>query len=158
MRKTLSALLALLSTFFSAAQENEIKYDSLMAKRLGGDQYGMKKYVLALLKTGPGDTVKGKIREELFAGHMRNIGDLAEQGKLSLAGPFSKNDLKWRGIFILNVDNIEEARKLCETDPTIRAGVFELELMQWYGSAGLQELNSIHQMITKPAEKKTTQK
>jgi uncharacterized protein len=43
-------------------------YDAELAKRLGGDKMGMRKYVLALLKTGPNDatiTDKEK-RAELF--------------------------------------------------------------------------------------------
>ena len=30
-------------------------YDAALAAKLGGDEYGMKKYVLAILKTGPKD-------------------------------------------------------------------------------------------------------
>ena len=38
---------------------------------------------MVILKTGPGDTVKGKTRSELFAGHMANIGRLADENGLA---------------------------------------------------------------------------
>ncbi len=50
-------------------------YDAALAQKLGGDDYGMKKYVLVLLKTGPKDgEFKDQARADIFAGHMKNIG------------------------------------------------------------------------------------
>lgn len=126
-------------------------FDAELAKRLGADDHGMKSYVLVLIKTGPNDaTVKGKEREEIFAGHMANIGRLADEGKLAVAGPFGKNDQGLRGLFILNVADVEEARKLAATDPAIKAGVFVVDLIPWYGSASLMATSEIHKKITKP--------
>ena len=54
------------------------KYDADLAKKLGGDERGMKIYVLVLLRTGKKDAdFVGKARDEIFAGHMSNIGRLA---------------------------------------------------------------------------------
>jgi hypothetical protein len=48
-------------------------YDAELAKKLGGDENGMKNYVFVILKTGPKDAeFKGKERQDLFAGHMAN--------------------------------------------------------------------------------------
>ena len=42
-------------------------FDAELAKKLGADQYGMKNYVLVILKTGPNDAnFKGKERDDLF--------------------------------------------------------------------------------------------
>src|SRR5687767_3109061 len=110
-------------------------YDSVLAKKLGADAHGMKRYVMVILKTGPRDSlIKGPRRDSLFAGHMKNIGRLADEGLLAVAGPFSKNTQKYRGIFIMNVKTVEEARKLCDTDPTIKEGIFVLDVIEWYGS------------------------
>jgi uncharacterized protein YciI len=54
-----------------------------------------------------------------------------------VAGPIGKNDKAYRGIFILNVKTIEEARELTQTDPSVKAGIFEVELFPWFGSAAL---------------------
>ncbi len=37
----------------SGSMATEASYDSSLAKHLGADQYGMKKYVMAFLKKGP---------------------------------------------------------------------------------------------------------
>jgi len=66
----------------------DVAYDSLLAKRLGGDEWGMKKYVLAILKTGPNRLTDEKEIQELQKGHMDNIQRLADEGKLVVAGPF----------------------------------------------------------------------
>jgi hypothetical protein len=62
---------------------------------------------------------------------------LADLGKLVVAGPMQKNDKQYRGIFILNVKTMEEARILLETDPAINAKLLDTELYGWYGSSAL---------------------
>ena len=125
-------------------------YDAALARELGADEMGMKQYVLVILKTGPGDAaIKGKEREDIFAGHMANIDRLAEDKKLAVAGPFGKNDKSYRGLFIMNVASVEEAQRLAATDPAVKAGIFIVDLIPWYGSASLMATNDIHKRITK---------
>jgi len=134
-----------------AASESGSGYDADLANRLGADEFGMKHYVLVILKTGPNDgIVKGKEREDIFAGHMANIGRLANEGKLAVAGPFGKNDKGFRGIFILNVTTVEEAQALVKTDPAVQAGILAADLTLWYGSAALMATPEIHKKITRP--------
>ena len=60
--------------------------------------------------------------------------------KLIVAGPFGKNENNYRGIFILNnVETPDKARELLQTDPAIKAGLLDVELYNWYGSAALPE-------------------
>jgi uncharacterized protein YciI len=73
---------------------------------------------------------------------------MAEDGKLVLAGPFY-GDGEIRGIYIFDVDSIEEAKALTETDPAIKAGSLEMELIKWYGTAALMEVNKISKTIAK---------
>ncbi len=80
---------------------------------------------------------------------MANIGRLADEKKLAIAGPFGKNDKTYRGLFILNVSSVEEAQRLAETDPAVKAGVFIVDLIPWYGSASLMATNDIHKKISK---------
>ena len=128
-------------------------YDAALAKKLGGNDNGMKTYVLAILRTGPNDaTVKGAERTKTFEGHMANIGRLADEGKLAVAGPFGKNDKTFRGLFILNTASIEEAQKMAETDPAIKAGVFVVDYIPWFGSASLMATPDIHKKISKTVD------
>ena len=124
-------------------------FNQALADSLGADPYGMKQYVLVILKTGSNSIADKKITDSLFAGHLQNIQRLADAGKLVVAGPFGQNDQAWRGIFILNVSSIKEARLLLETDPVIRVKLLEADCYPWYGSAALPLYLPVHQTIQK---------
>jgi uncharacterized protein YciI len=123
-------------------------YDADLATSLGADEYGMKQYVLAFLKRGPNRNQDSVTAENLQKAHLQNITRLANEGKLVLAGPFL-DDTDIRGIYIFNVTSLEEARKLTESDPAIKAGRLVMELHPWYGSAALMQVNKIHGMLEK---------
>ncbi len=126
-------------------------YDSLKAKKYGADDYGMKKYVMAFLKKGSNRDLEKEEAAKLQTAHLKNIGRMAEEGTLVLAGPFF-GDGDLRGIYIFDVSSIEEAEKLTNTDPAIKAGSLVMELKEWYGSAGLKAINDIHKTLAKKAE------
>ncbi|WDI30781.1 YciI family protein [Hyphococcus flavus] len=149
----LPAILLLAATFSTAyAGDENDKYDAALAEELGADDYGMRSYIFVMLRTGPADAeiTDAERRNELFAGHFANIRNLAEEGKLVLAGPLS-NGTNERGLYVLNVETIEDAQALMENDPTIVAGVFTAEYINFYGSAALMKLNDIHAKIQKTA-------
>ena len=146
--------LAFLTFFFvlagsAAGQAMNPGYDPELAKSLGADDYGMKLYVMVILKTGSNTLEDKTILDSLFAGHLENIGRLANMGKLIVAGPLGKNENSYRGIFILNVTSFEEANELLQTDPAIKDKIFETELYNWYGSAALPEYLKFHETIEK---------
>jgi len=115
-------------------------YDKVLADKLGGDEYGMKKYFLVILKTGANTSNDKELINESFRGHMNNINRLVEEGKLIVAGPFEKNENNYRGIFVLNnIESIDDAKKLLQTDPAIKNGLLDYEIFSWYGSAALPE-------------------
>ncbi|MBJ6116911.1 hypothetical protein JAO76_01830 [Pontibacter sp. BT310] len=142
------ALLCCLGFAANAQTTNPI-YNKALADSLGADDYGMKQYVLVILKTGSNTTTDKQKLNELFKGHMDNIGRLAKEGKLVVAGPLGKNDKAYRGIFILNAKTVEEAQKLVETDPAVKARLFDVELYPWYGSAALPTYLENHSKIEK---------
>ncbi|MEO6656193.1 MAG: YciI family protein [Pyrinomonadaceae bacterium] len=138
----------------ASAQQNKIhgkpRYDAELAKKLGADELGMRHYVFVILKTGPKDAAfKGKERDDIFAGHMANIGRLADEGKLAVAGPFEKNDKGYRGLYIFNVTTLEDAKKIVETDPAVKSGILMPDMTLWYGSASLMATPEIHKKIAK---------
>ena len=125
------------------------KYDSTLAKQLGADEYGMKSYTFVILTTGD-STINDENRvQELFSGHLKNIGRLSDDGKLIVAGPLGKNEHNYRGLFIFDVGSIEETENLLMTDPAIEAGILDYEIFDWYGSAALPEYLKIHEKIQK---------
>ncbi len=132
----------------NAQEKKADNYNAELAKEMGADDYGMRKYVMAFLKTGPNRTNDKDKAAKLQAAHMANIGRLAKEGKLAIAGPFL-DDGELRGIYIFNVETIEEAKKLTESDPAIKAGSLIMELHPWYGSAALGLVNKYQDKIAK---------
>ncbi len=112
-------------------------YDARLAEKLGADNYGMKGYMLVILKTGPNTTTDTQFINDCFRGHLDNINRMAEDGRLVVAGPLGRNDQNYRGIFILNAASIEEARQMLQTDPAVAEGLLDAEIFNWYGSAAL---------------------
>lgn len=144
--KKLFLFFAIAFMFRAAAQDKPV-YDSALAKKLGADDYGMKHYVMAFLK--PGSTkIDSAQRSVLMAGHLKNIGRLAREGKLLLAGPFLDRG-PFSGIFIFDVTTVEEAKALVSTDPAVQAGMFTMELHPWYGSAALMQVVPQHAKLQK---------
>lgn len=147
MKATLTLLLLFLVAQLSNAQSTtkdttstNPNYDAALAKSLNADDFGMKSYIFVILKTGTNQTTDKKLIADLFKGHMENINRLVEEKKLIIAGPFGKNDKQYRGLFILtNVANQADAKTLLQTDPAIKAGLLDVELFDWYGSAALSE-------------------
>ncbi len=129
-------------------EENTHSYDEALAQSLGADDYGMSQYVMAFLKAGPNRDQDSLEAARLQRAHLDNISKMAEEGKLSLAGPFM-DDGEVRGIYIFNVKTVEEAEALTNSDPAIKAGRLEMELHPWYGSAAVKKINEIHKKIQK---------
>ncbi|MHA4847282.1 YciI family protein [Flavitalea antarctica] len=149
MKKTITGIILSIAMVCVSAQTDNPDYDKKLADSLGGDDYGMKSYILVILKTGENVITDKKITDSLFRGHMDNINNLAKNGKLVVAGPLGKNEKAYRGIFILNAQTIEEANALLQLDPAIKAKVFDTELFKWYGSAALPEYLKAHSKIEK---------
>src|SRR6187402_1797912 len=129
-------------------ESSEITYDSILAAKLGADDYGMKKYVMAFLKEGPNRGQDSATVAQLQRAHMDNIFRMADEGKLAVAGPFLDGG-ELKGVYIFNVKTIEEAKALTETDPAVKAGRFVMELHPWYGSAAMMEVNGLHKKVQK---------
>ncbi len=143
-------------SFSLGAQTNTQIYDSVLAKKLGADEQGMKAYIFVILKTGPNKMEAGPERDKLFKGHMDNINRLADEGKLVIAGPMGANEKMYRGIFILNVKTIDEAKELLKADPTVSEKIFDVEYYEWYGSAAISEYLKVAKLIEKPLTTKNT--
>ncbi|HSI50521.1 MAG TPA: YciI family protein [Ideonella sp.] len=133
----------------TAATDARPAYDAALAARLGGNDNGMRAYVLVVLKTGPTRVPAGPERDEMFKGHFANMKRLSDAGKLAIAGPFDGND-GWRGMYIFAVPTVEEARTLVATDPVVIQGEMVPEFHALYASAALMLVPEGHLKISKP--------
>jgi uncharacterized protein YciI len=123
-------------------------YDATLAQSVGADEHGMRRYVLVILKTGPNRMPDGPERDEMFRGHFANMQRLSDEGKLALAGPLDGVD-GWRGLFVMAVPDIEEAKQLVATDPVIIKGEMVAEYHKYYGSAALMTVPETHKRVQK---------
>jgi uncharacterized protein YciI len=63
--------------------------------------------------------------DKLMEGHMNNIGRLAKEGKLLVAGPFEGGG----GIFVLKTTSMKEAQKWLASDPGVKADRWRIEYL-----------------------------
>ena len=151
MRLHALALATLLALPFAATAVEPVKppaYDAELARSLGADERGMRPYVLVILKTGPNKMADGEARTSMFKGHFANMGKLAGEKKLVLAGPLDGKEGR-RGIFVFNTPDIEAAKTWVATDPVIVNGEMVAEYHKFYGSAALMMVNEVHGKIEK---------
>ena len=100
--------------------------------------YEMTTYYVAFLSRGPKWTPEVTPKtERLQEAHMANIRKMAADGKLVLAGPFT-DDGKLRGMFVLTVGSLEEAKALADSDPAVRAGRLLAEVHPWFSAKGIR--------------------
>lgn len=147
--KHLLLIFFLITAFVIKAQTPNPKYNKAFADSLGANEYGMKKYVLVILRTGSNKTTDKRFIDSCFKGHFSNMGIMNKAGKLVIAGPFGKNDQNYRGIFLLNVPTIEEAKELVKGDSAIKENLLEPEFIVWNGSAALPMYLPFHDKVSK---------
>jgi len=147
--KTIIFFIILLKVTPTIGQEINPCYDSLLARKLGADDKGIKTYVLGILKTGSNDIQDKNVRDILFKGHIAFIERLIKSGDIVTAGPLGKNENSYRGLFILNVSSIEEANSLLQADPSIKENLFAADLYTWSTSAALPMYFQFHDKIEK---------
>ena len=146
---SLTFLIGILS-FAQQKKTEKPKFNQELATSLGADKYGMKAYTIVMLTTGSAKIEDKAKMGELMKGHMTNIGKLADEGKIIVAGPFlEKNKENYRGMFIFNTKSKEEAESWVKTDPAVAAGIFSYEIFPWYGSAALPLYLKHHDEISK---------
>jgi len=131
-----------------AGEPAKAPYEPELARSLGADENGMRRYVLVILKTGPNKVPAGPERDEMFKGHFANMNRLATEGKLVQAGPLDGVD-GWRGLFVFATPDIEEAKKLVATDPVVMKGEMVPEFHKYFGSAALMLMNDLHEKVSK---------
>lgn len=101
----------------------------------GDTFYVMKQYFLVMLNSGPNRDQDSATAAALQAAHMANIGRLADEGKIMVAGP-TGGDTDLRGIFIFDAESQAEVDSLLLTDPAIAAGRMSTTVYPWWTAKG----------------------
>ena len=94
-------------------------------------------YSFVLLKRGPrAAEFSDDELEVLQAQHLAHLDAMREQGHLVAAGPFSEQpDETLRGFCLYRTD-LEETRRLAESDPSVQAGRMAVDVMSWWTKRG----------------------
>jgi uncharacterized protein YciI len=75
--------------------------------------------------------------DRIQAEHLAFYDRLRASGQVVTNGPVSDAaDASLRGLGFYRVGSLEEARRLAETDPAVRAGRLAVEIMTWYCPPG----------------------
>ncbi len=90
------------------------------------------RYWFVMLKPGPNRGQDSATAAKIQRGHLDNIDRLYREGLVKVAGPFAKNDLQWRGIFIMDCEDRATCEKHLQTDPAIESGRLVYDLVEWY--------------------------
>jgi uncharacterized protein len=94
-------------------------------------------YTFVLLKRGPrafefSDEELDRLQEQ----HLGHLDAMREQGHLLIAGPFSNQpDESLRGFCLYKTD-LDETRRLVESDPSVQAGRMAVDVMTWWTKRG----------------------
>jgi uncharacterized protein YciI len=102
----------------------------------GQPEHHMKKYFFVLLRRGTNHSQSKEEAEKIQEGHMAHLRETAQSGQLQIAGPFDDDKADWRGILIYDVATFDEARRLCEADPAVKAGRLVCDIHAWWSQTG----------------------
>jgi hypothetical protein len=95
------------------------------------------RYSFVLLRRGPrADEYSEEELERLQQAHLAHLAEMGERGVMPVAGPFSEQpDETMRGFCLYTVE-LDEARRLAESDPSVQAGRMAVEVFNWWTKKG----------------------
>jgi len=94
MKKVFGLLLVLIFPFsLLKAQTSDEKYDSVLAKKLHADEYGMKNYILVLLKPGGNTTVDKITEDSIFHGSPEQHRQACKEWRSCISGPIWRKQI-----------------------------------------------------------------
>jgi uncharacterized protein YciI len=100
-------------------------------------------YTLAFLVAGEraGDLDNDAIAAASL-GHRAHIETMGAEGTLLLAGPFGepRANTDWRGIYVFDLADVDAARDLTRSDPSVVAGLFDLVMVPWKSNVDLRPM------------------
>lgn len=112
----------------------EKKYETFEMTE-GDTSYVMKKYFMVFLKPGPNRDQDKEETAKIQEAHLAHMSKLAEEDKICIAGPFD-SDGSISGMVIYSVYSKEEAIRLTQEDPAVKAGRLLVEIHPFWAAMG----------------------
>ena len=94
-----------------------------------------RKYTMIFLKEGPNRSQGEEEAEELQMAHLKYLFGLRQKGLLVINGPLLTHP-EIRGVGIYATEDMEEAKRLAEQDPAVKAGRLVVEANQYFSLPG----------------------
>jgi len=88
------------------------------------------RYTLVFMRQGPASRADENLNEQLHLEHLQHLAKLQILGKLVLNGPIL-DEHEIVGVSVYAAD-LEEARRLAEADPKVKAGYLTVEAIAWF--------------------------
>ncbi|MDF1545195.1 MAG: YciI family protein [bacterium] len=134
MKNTIVLLLTLMLVLSCSESEKQ-------SEQAAPEGSGEKTYYVGLIR--PGATWTAEVTpelEKLQEAHLDNIQRLADSGWLALAGPtWADSGYSYiLGLFFFETEDIQQAKKLTATDPSVQARRLNVQIHPWVGSSGLK--------------------
>ena len=102
----------------------------------------MEQYTLVLMQRGEKWNPGAPEFMHVIKQHSAFLKEMTEQGKMAIAGPFPLSEPgELRGIEIFRV-GAEQAAKLVQEDPTVKAGQLKPEIHPWITGKGASRCNN----------------
>lgn len=138
MEKILFILIFVLAGSLASAQDvdsTEVQKPETFEMQWKDSTIVMQKYFVVFLKSGPERSQSKEDAQKIQQQHMQHLEKLALQGKTSITGPMG-DDGDIRGIVVFNTATAEEARRLAEQDPAVKAGRLVVKVHPWWAAKG----------------------
>ena len=109
-------------------------------------------YELVLMRRGHRDPgLDEQTADLLQRQHLGHLETMKAAGYLEVAGPFrDQPDDNWRGLCVYRVGSLDEARRLAEEDPAVRAGQLIVDVMSWYTARGALSFAHRPRVVLRP--------
>lgn len=132
-------LIAFCMSWFSTTLWSQESLDSATFETFeykdGDSIYVMQKYFLVFLLRGENKIENKEKAAQIQKDHLAYLGDLYKKGIICMNGPTGgAGDL--RGMTVYRVKSLEEAKKLAEGDPAVKAGSLKVKVEPWWLARG----------------------
>jgi uncharacterized protein YciI len=103
----------------------------------------LERFSFVLLRRGPrAAEFSDEELERLQEAHLRHLDAMRERGVMAVAGPFSEQpDETLRGFCLYTVE-LDAARRLAESDPSVQAGRMAVDVFNWWTKKGALSFES----------------
>jgi uncharacterized protein YciI len=101
-------------------------------------QEKMVTFYLCLLVTPANPAKPPADPAQLQLDHLTNLKAIMESGKGVITGPIA-GDGRLRGILVLRVDSVGEAKAITDADPAVKAGQLAVEIHPWFAADGIMK-------------------